>query len=147
MGRKAIQAKLAAAEALPPRIRPVMTNERARRFAVEAARLMRDDHFEEVVVLDLIGVSPICDFFVIGTGTSDRQMRAAADHIETMARVLGEKPYVVDGYEQGQWIIVDYVDVVIHLFNEELRLFYDLDSMWGDRPRVEWDVPGAQKAG
>ena len=126
------------AETLPPRIRPVMTNEAARRFAIDAARLMREDQCAEIVALDLVGVSPICDYFVIGTGTSDRQMRAVADHIKQMAAARGEKPYVVDGYEEGVWIIVDFVDTVIHLFDEERRLYYDLDSMWGDRPRIDW---------
>lgn len=139
MTKHAAQPKsLPAAEALPPRIRPVMTNEAARRFAIDAARLMRDDHCEEIVVLDLIGVSPICDYFVIGTGTSDRQMRAAADHIKHMGAARGEKPYAIDGYQEGAWIIVDFVDTVIHLFDEERRLYYDLDSMWGDRPRLDW---------
>jgi ribosome-associated protein len=139
MSRRAAQARrIEQAEPLPPRVRPAMTNESARRFAIDCARLMRDDHCEEVVVLDLLGVSPICDYFVIGTGTSDRQMRAVADHIEVMGRQRGEKPYVVEGYEEGVWIIVDYVDTVVHLFDEERRLYYDLDSLWGDRPRINW---------
>lgn len=139
MPKRAVQVKPSPqAEPLPPRIRPVMTNEAALRFAIDSARLMREDHCEDVVVLDLVGVSPICDYFVIGTGTSDRQMRAVADHIEEMGRKQGEKPYVVDGYAEGVWIIVDYVDTVIHLFDEERRLYYDLDSLWGDRPRIEW---------
>jgi len=132
--------------AAPPRAESTRANAAALSFAAACARLMRDDHCEDIIVLDLLGVSPICDYFVIATGTSDRQMRAVADHIEAMGRTVGEKPYVVDGYEEGQWIIVDYVDVVVHLFNEEMRLYYDLDSLWGDRPRVEWDSPGAGRA-
>lgn len=143
MTKHAAQPKSAEqAEPLPPRIRPVMTSEAARAFAIEAARLMKADHCEEIVILDLIGVSPICDYFVIGTGTSDRQMRAVADHIRQMGAARGEKPYIVDGYEEGVWIIVDYVDTVIHLFDEDRRLYYDLDSMWGDRPRIDWAPQG-----
>jgi ribosome-associated protein len=117
-----------------------MTNEAARRFSIDVARLMREDHCEEVVVLDLVGISPICDSFVIGTGTSARQIRAVADPAEEMGRKRGEKPYVVDGYQEGEWIIVDYVDTVIHIFDSDRRLYYDLDSLWGDRPRIEWEA-------
>ena len=99
---------------------------------------MLRDGMPYVVVLDLAGVSPICDFFVIATGTSDRQMRATGDHIEVMGKAQGEKPYGISGYREGTWIIVDYVDVVIHLFGADLRSYYDLESLWGDRPLVDW---------
>jgi ribosome-associated protein len=125
--------------AVPVEPRPAPRNtQAARNFAVACAKLMRDDHCDEIVVLDLLGVSPICDYFVIGTGTSDRQMRAVADHIRQMAKTCGETPYCIDGYEEGVWIIVDFVDTVIHLFDEERRLFYDLESLWGDRPTIDW---------
>ncbi|MEK6644010.1 MAG: ribosome silencing factor [Planctomycetota bacterium] len=141
MARRAVLTKKKVREEpLPPRIRPVMTNEAARRFGIACAKLMKEDHCEDVVMLDLVGISPICDYFVIGTGTSDRQMRAVADHIEQMGRKMGERAYIVDGYQEGAWVIVDYVDTVIHLFDEERRLYYDLDSMWGERPRIDWTV-------
>lgn len=126
-----------AAEAMrPTAARPV---EAAQALAVDVARLMADDRCEDILVLDLRGVSPICDYFVIGTGTSDRQMRAVADHIEEMARGRGEKPYGVAGYQDGRWIVVDYVDVVIHLFDGEYRSYYNLETLWGDCPRVAWE--------
>lgn len=120
--------------------KPARGPEAARAFAVDCARLMRDDRCEEIVVLDLRGVSPVCDFFVIGTGTSDRQMRAVVDHIKEMGRERGETPYRTAGYEEGTWIVVDYVDVVVHLFDGEQRAYYDLDSLWGDSPHVEWEA-------
>lgn len=119
--------------------KPARSNEAARRFAIDCARIMADDRCEEIVVLDLRGVSPVCDFFVLGNGTSDRQMRAVTDEIREMAKAQGEKPYSTGGYEEGTWIVADYVDVVIHLFNEEQRAYYDLDSLWGDSPRVSWE--------
>jgi len=124
---------------LPERVRPQMTSEAAREFAIDCARMMRDDKCENIVVLDLRGVSPICDFFVIATGSSDRQMRAVTDHIREMGRGRGEKPYSVSGYEESAWIVVDYVDVILHLFDEERRSYYDLDSLWGDSPHVAWE--------
>ncbi len=125
-------------EAPPDRPAPSGNVEAAREFAVEAARIMEADQCEDIVVLDLQGVSPICDFFVIGTGTSDRQMRAVVDEIGLFAKKRGEKPFSTAGYDEGVWIIADYVDVVIHLFEDEKRGYYDLDSLWGDSPKVDW---------
>lgn len=120
------------------RARPDRSAEAARRFAIGCARLMGDDRCERIVVFDLRGISPVCDFFVIGTGTSDRQMRAVADHIKEMAREQGERPYSTSGYDEGTWIVADYVDVIVHLFDEDRRAYYDLDSLWGDSPHVAW---------
>lgn len=99
---------------------------------------MEDDRCEDIVVLDLRGLSPICDFFVIGTGTSDRQMRSTADHVSQLGKSQDDPPYGVGGMEEGNWIIVDFVDVVVHFFDDERRRFYDLESLWGDGARVEW---------
>lgn len=121
------------------RAKPTRGGEAARQFAIDCAKLMRDDKCEEIVVMDLRGISPICDFFVIANGTSDRQMRAVADHIKEMGKERGEKPYGVSGYDESTWIVVDYVDVVIHLFDGEQRAFYDLESLWGDSEKVNWE--------
>ncbi|MCB9853052.1 MAG: ribosome silencing factor [Phycisphaerales bacterium] len=123
---------------LPERKRPQMNSEVARVFAIDCAKLLRDDKCEDIVLLDLRGVSPICDFFVIATGTSDRQMRAVADHVKMMGKDRGEAPYSVSGYDESTWIVMDYVDVIIHLFDPEQRTYYDLDSLWGDSPHVSW---------
>jgi len=112
--------------------------ESAGQLAVEIARVMHEDQCEDVVVLDLRGASPVCDYFVIGTGTSDRQMRAVADHVEERAEALGDEAYGQAGYQEATWIIVDFVDVVVHLFGAEHRGYYDLESLWGDCPTVDW---------
>lgn len=135
---KGLAKKRAAAPALTVRPPATRSLEAARQFAVEAARLMADEKCEDVVVLDLRGISPVCDFFVIGTGTSDRQMRAVADHVEQLGKSQDDPPYGVNGMEEGVWIIVDFVDVVVHLFDAEHRIYYDLESLWGDGPSVEW---------
>lgn len=108
-------------------------------FAKEAARIASDNHTEDIVILDLRGLSSVADFFVIGTGTSDRQMRATCDDIEEYARTIGEKPYSVSGYDTATWLLADYVDVVIHLFDAEKRKYYDIELLWGDAPRVNWE--------
>jgi len=109
-----------------------------RRFAAEVARIAHDAHAEDVVVLDLRDLTAIADFFVICTGTSDRQMRAIIDHIDEFAEEHGQKRFGLAGYENAQWILADYVDGEVHVFDAEHRLFYDLELLWGDAPRVEW---------
>ena len=122
----------------PERARSPRPNEAACAFAVQSARIMDENNCAEISVLDLRGVSPVCDYFVIATGTSERQMRAVADHIKEWAKTQDEQPYGVAGYGEATWIILDYVDVVIHLFNEDQRAYYDLETLWGDSPSVPW---------
>ncbi len=110
----------------------------ARQFALDCARIADENKAEDVVVLDLRGRSTICDYFIICTGTSDRQMRTIADYIDEHAGKLNQTRYNLSGYDQSNWILVDYVDVVIHVFSEESRKYYDLELLWGDAPRLEW---------
>lgn len=88
------------------------------------------------MLLDVRGVSPVTDYFVIGTGTSPRQMRAVADQIEDMGRPRGER--VISRSIDDHWILLDFVNVVIHVFSNEARQFYDLEALWGDAKRMEW---------
>lgn len=110
----------------------------ARRLAVEAARIMQDRYCEQIVVLDLREVSPVTDYFVIATGTSDRQMMAIADEIRRHGKKRGHRAVGTAGMESGQWILLDFVDVVVHLFDAEHRRYYDLELIWGEAPRVDW---------
>ena len=110
----------------------------ARELAVTAARIARDDNAEDIVVLDLRGISPITDYFVICTGTSDRQLRAIADDIAEAGKAAGQKVWHVAGAETATWIVMDFVDVVVHLFDLEHRAYYDLELIWGEVPRVDW---------
>jgi len=92
-----------------------------------------------VVVLDVTGISPVCDFFVIATGTSARQMRTVADEVGELGEQRDFAPLTTTGMEGESWMLLDCVDVVVHVFSEEARRFYDLDGLWGDAKRVEWD--------
>ncbi len=114
------------------------TNENAdaRKFALAAAKLAASRHCTDIVVLDLRGKSPATDYFVILTGTSDRQMRSTCDEISATARELGLQRFGRAGYDQGRWILLDYVDVVIHIFDTEYREYYDLELLWGDAERL-----------
>jgi ribosome-associated protein len=110
----------------------------ARQFAIEIARLASGMQAEDVAVMDLRGLSGVTDFFVICSGTSDRQMRAVFDAIVEYGRKVGERPFGLDGRETATWMILDFVDVVVHIFDPPHREYYDLELLWGDAPRVEW---------
>ena len=113
-----------------------MSKEQARQFAVDVAKVAADLKAEDLVILDLTGISTIMDFVVIGTGTSDRQLRSAAEAIITHGKASGQRPLGYCGQENATWIVVDYVDVVVHLFARAYREYYDLELLWGDAPRV-----------
>ena len=110
----------------------------ARELAVASARIARDDNSSDIIVLDLRGISPVTDYFVICTGTSDRQLQTVADDIARHGKEIGQKVWRVAGAQQGQWIVMDFVDVVVHLFDQEHRAYYDLELIWGEAPRVKW---------
>jgi len=108
-------------------------------FAIGAARIAVERNCTDVVVLDLRGLSPATDYFVIATGTSDRQMRTVIDEVKQLARESGFERFGQAGYEQGRWILVDFVNVVVHVFDEEYRGYYDLEMLWGDAKRLKID--------
>lgn len=111
----------------------------ARAFAVAAAEVAAGRHCKDIVVLDLRGKSPATDYFVIATGTSDRQMRTVADEISETAKKQGLQRFGRAGYEQARWILLDFVDVVIHIFDKQYREYYDLELLWGDAKRLTID--------
>ena len=114
-------------------------NTKARQFALAVAKLAGERNCTDIVVMDLTGVSPATDYFVIATGTSDRQMRALADEICQDAKKQGAQRFGRAGYEQARWILLDFVDVVIHIFDAEYRDYYDLELLWGDAERLTID--------
>ncbi len=107
-------------------------------FAVELARIAHDNKSEDIIALDLRGISPVTDFVVIATGTSDRQTRAVADRVIEYGKKVGERPFGFSGYQSAAWILLDYVDVVFHIFSRPHREYYDLELLWGDAPRIKW---------
>jgi ribosome-associated protein len=111
----------------------------AEAFARATARIAAERHCRDIVVLNLKGKSPATDYFVIVTGTSDRQMRTVADEICEAAREQGLQRFGRAGYEQARWILLDFIDVVIHIFDAEYRDYYDLDLLWGDAERLNID--------
>ena len=101
-------------------------------LARDAARLTLTKRAEDVLVLDLSGFEAVCDCFVIATGSSEVQVKAIADAVEEGMAKLGRKPWHVEGYEARRWILLDYVDVVVHVFHARAREYYLLERLWGD---------------
>jgi ribosome-associated protein len=112
----------------------------AEQFACEAARLLADFELDAPVTLDLRGLSQVTDLIVIGTGTSSRQLRSVAGDLKDLGAVRGHQLYRTEGLRggEGAWLVLDFVDVVVHLFLAEQRLYYDLESLWGDADRLDW---------
>lgn len=106
---------------------------------IEIAKLAAGRNAEEVVVLDLREISPVTDYFVIATGTSDRQICSLADEIKhEMKKKFDTQCFRAAGMEQGDWVVMDYFDFVVHIFNRELRGYYDLELIWGEAKRIDW---------
>lgn len=91
------------------------------------------------VVLDLRGISDVTDFFVIASGDSDTHTRAIAENVADRAKEAGFRPVGVEGLNQGQWVLMDFVGLVVHVFLGPVRDFYRLESLWGDAPSIELD--------
>jgi ribosome-associated protein len=110
--------------------------EHARRYA-EAAL---DRKAEDVVVLDVSALTSFTDAFVVATGTSDRHVKAVADAVVERAQELGLRPLGVEGYEGGEWVLIDLDDVIVHVFQGEKREHYDLERLWADAPLSSFEV-------
>ena len=93
----------------------------------------------EVLSMDLSGLSPVTDYFVITNASTDVHARAIANYIVETLRVKGVRPLHMEGNSLGRWILIDYFDVVIHIFLEETRMYYGLERLWGDAPTIHFD--------
>jgi ribosome-associated protein len=112
--------------------------ESGRRLAAAAAQVAIDNNGTDVIVLDVSEQSAEFDFFVLVTGTSRRQLHAISEQIDDkLEKDLGDHRMGIEGYEESRWIVLDYGSVVIHLFDDETREYYDLESLWADGKRVE----------
>jgi ribosome-associated protein len=111
----------------------------ARRFAIDAARLAADTRCQNVVVLDVRGLSQVTDYFVLATGSSAKQMRTVAQEAEELGAPRKFGAMSRSGYEGESWVLVDFVDVVVHVFSAAARSYFDLDGLWGDAQQVDWN--------
>ena len=106
-----------------------------------ASELALERKAGDVVVLDLRGISTATDFFVIASGNSDVQVKAIADHVVDELKKESVRPASIEGLKGGRWVLIDYIDFVVHVFHPQARDFYQLENLWGDAAR--WEAPEA----
>ena len=115
-----------------------------RAFAVQAARLINDSNTEDVLVFDVRGLSDLMDYVIIATGSSDRQLKSVGGDVTLLGNQLGHERFGSDADDAHTWVVLDFVDVVVHLFEPVARGHYDLEMLWGDAPRVKWRDPNRE---
>ena len=111
----------------------------ARELAVAAAHAAADKKASDVVVLDVSEQLVITDAFVIASASNERLVGAIVDNVVEKLRESGHKPVRREGAREGRWVLLDYVDVVVHVFGTEERSYYDLERLWRDAPRLGWE--------
>jgi ribosome-associated protein len=114
--------------------------------ALECTRSALDRKAYDLVVLETTALTSIGDYFVICSGRSDTQVQAIAEGVRDHLASLGVQPLAIEGLERGQWVLIDYGDVVVHVFQVPVRTFYDLDRLWGRAPRVALPEPFLSQA-
>jgi ribosome-associated protein len=109
-----------------------MTNDISKKMALAAIDALEDKKAEDIQIIDIGEVSPLADYFIIANGTNRNQVQALADNVEELLGKLGYERNPIEGYETANWILLDYKDVIIHIFDKENRSFYDLERIWRD---------------
>jgi ribosome-associated protein len=118
--------------------------DKLRAFAIEAAQLMHDRHCTDVRLLDVRGLSQVCDYVLIGSGTSGRQIRSVAQDLSELGESRDNGVFRTNADEAATWVVVDFVDLVAHLFEPNQRAYYDLEYLWSDAETVPWRRPGQE---
>ena len=120
--------------------RTPVTSEAGLANALACARLASDNKARNITVLDLRELTPLYDYFVLATGTSRRHLHILAEEIDAAMHARGDRRLGIEGYEAARWLVQDYGDVVVHLFDEDARIYYALDDLWADAKRVDWEL-------
>jgi ribosome-associated protein len=105
---------------------------------MQCARVAQDNKGQDIVVLDMRGLTPLFDFLVLATGTSRRQIHTLAEEIDAAMRATGDRRLSIEGYQAGKWVVQDYGDIVVHVFAPDTRSYYGLEDLWADAAQVDW---------
>ncbi|MGA2031665.1 MAG: ribosome silencing factor [Thermoguttaceae bacterium] len=123
----------------PPELAVTQQSDMALRRAMVAARVAEENRGRDIVILDLRELTAIFDYFVLATGTSRRQLHAMSEEIDrVLQEELNDRRMGIEGYDASRWILLDYGDVVIHLFEPEMRAYYALEDLWAHAKRIAW---------
>jgi len=109
-----------------------MTNDISKKMVLAAIDALEDKKAEDIRIIDISEVSPLADYFVIANGGNRNQVQALADNVEELLGRLGYERRPVEGYDNANWILLDYKDIIVHIFDRENRGFYDLERIWRD---------------
>ncbi|MGH2637645.1 MAG: ribosome silencing factor [Actinomycetota bacterium] len=121
-------------------------SDESREVAIAAARAAAAKQAEDIAILDVHGLIVITDYFVICSGGTERQVKTIIEEVERALRERDRRPVRREGETEGRWVLLDYVDVVVHVFADEEREYYDLERLWRDAPRVGIEERGEQAA-
>ncbi|WP_417732508.1 ribosome silencing factor [Rosistilla oblonga] len=125
---------------------PVSGKQRSLELATAAARVAIENRGSDVMVIDVSDQTVLFDYFVLATGTSRRQLHAISEEIDdVLEKSLNDKRMGIEGYQVSRWIVLDYGTIVVHLFDQETRGYYDLESLWADGKPVDLKTLGLQE--
>jgi len=119
-----------------------VAKETPRQLALIAAEICDDKKAKDIVILDVRKVTTISDYFIICSTSNERQARAIAEDLRLKMRELGKREMGVEGMQDGRWVLQDFADIVLHVFHESQREFYDIEGLWADAKQVRWKKPG-----
>ena len=111
----------------------------AKKMALMAVDALEDKKANDISIIDIEKISTLADYFIIASGTNRNQVQAMCDEVDERLGKSGFEPKHIEGYNSANWVLLDYGDIVIHLFDEENRLFYDLERIWRDGIKIEKD--------
>ena len=115
-------------------------------LALALAEVLYDRQAEDIVLLDVEQLVGYTSYFLVASGRNERQVKALADHLERSGRGAGLRPLGKEGVDKGQWALIDYGDVVVHLFRNDERNYYDLETLWGEAPSEAYPAPDGADA-
>ncbi len=110
----------------------------SKEIAITCAKIADEKKALDIVILDVDKISSITDYFVICSAINDRQLHAIADEMDKQMKKISVMKYGMEGYREAKWVLIDYGDFIVHIFDKEMRNYYDLELLWGDAPKIEW---------
>lgn len=130
-------ATLSSVDSVPTPLAPALPS--ALHRACVAAKVAADNKGRDILVLDMRSCTPLFDYFIISTGTSRRQIHTIAEETDAALRAEGDTRIGIEGYEASKWIVQDYGDIVMHVFDPDTRDYYKLEELWADAKKVDWE--------